>query len=132
MVSVFYGVLAPSPFGVLLASFEKVCLAGLQDASPETLLNALDSMSNLTRHRGKPVELCVGADCVWIASAARWLYDLKVIIQSQALEEIYRTPGVQSPQDADLILRLSGSSAQAVTAPRLPSTTPAQSLGLGV
>ena len=114
MVNVLYGVLATSPFGVLLANFENVCPAGLQTASPETILDALDSMSKLTRHTGNPVELSVRADIVWIASAARWLYDLKIIIQSQALDEIYRSPGVQNPRDADLILRCSGPSARAV------------------
>lgn len=110
MVDVLYGVLATSPFGTLLGELEEKCAVTRQHANPSTVLEAMHIMSDLARHKGRPTEHVAGADVVWIATAARWLFDLKVVVQSSTGEDVYKSVGVQSSTEADLKLRLPNAS----------------------
>ena len=119
MVSALYGVLAASDLGKVLATFEQSCPANTEAPKAETILEALDKMSSLARHKGTSVELFAGPDAVWIASAASWLYDLKYHIKTEDDHSIYKGPNVDQPQDAKITIITSSSSAQTVEASQL-------------
>lgn len=113
---VMSGVLVMSSFGVVLSTFEDVCsFAYSSNPDPEKVLTGLDQMSALVSHREEAASLSLGPEMVWLASAAQWLFSLRMCIWAADSRELYQSAGVHSFNEASLVLHVLNTSVSSRT-----------------
>lgn len=107
MVSVLYGVLATSSFGILLSTIEASCATVVephQKVSVENLLVSLRSLSEKCQSKGTAPKLQAAGELVWLAAATEWLFGLSVSVVSHASTVVYNSPITANAGEADVTI----------------------------
>ena len=123
LVEVCYGVLATSPFGVIVNGFTEHGKAGAH-ADGQTVAQSLKTMNNLATGREKSASILAGADVPWFAAVAQWLFDLRFVIIGQDSQQRFISPGIREADEAQLVFRVDRSNTN-TSQETAPSGTPA-------
>src|SRR5256714_8692117 len=123
LVEVCYGILATSPFGVIINGFTEYGKAGAH-VDGQAIAQSLKTMNNLATGREKSASISAGADVPWFAAVAQWLFDLKFVISGQDSQQLFISPGIQEAAEAQLVFQVYRSSTN-TSQETGPSGTPA-------
>lgn len=109
MVSVLYGVLATSSFGILLSTVEASGATAVDprtNVSVKSLLVSLRRLSEACQSKGASTKLGAAGESVWLAAVAEWLFGLRVAIVSQTPTVVYSSPAGTSTGETNVTIEI--------------------------
>jgi hypothetical protein len=105
------GAVSRSNFGLILSELARMCLLdshrNLRSSSaPENIAKVLKGLFDVSNSVIERLHISGGADCAWLAAVAHWLLGLRVTVEDQFGNVIYRPGNFKSTtvQDSQVII----------------------------
>jgi len=105
------GVVASTNFGLILSELARICLLDghrniRTSSAPKNIAKVLKGLFDVSKGAVEKIYISGGADCAWLAAVAHWLLGLRVVIQDQSGDPVYRPGNLKSTtaQDSQVII----------------------------
>jgi hypothetical protein len=106
------GVVAKTNFGIILSELSRICLLNGQSnlrtgSAPKNIAKVLRGLFDVSQGVVEQINIAGGADCAWLAAVAHWLLGLRVVVEDQLGNVVYRPGNLKSTmaQEPQVIIR---------------------------